>query len=124
VERDKEKTEIMKRIFKLNGGNGAQLCNVCRTIIHTGDKSDALLCPKHLKEYIYEYPTKHKEGFTDSELLKIIYDLHLGKGRFFDKLGVNTCMVIEEEIVLYHEDVLRTIRLIWERRDMYHYEWD
>lgn len=33
-------------IYKLNGGDGAMLCNKCRTIISTGPKTDVLYCEK------------------------------------------------------------------------------
>lgn len=34
----------MKPIHKWNNGNGAMICNNCRTIISTGPKTDELLC--------------------------------------------------------------------------------
>jgi len=36
----------MKPIHKFNNGNGAMICNNCRTIISTGPKTDELLCKK------------------------------------------------------------------------------
>jgi hypothetical protein len=36
----------MKPIHKFNNGNGAMICNNCRTIISTGPKTDDLLCEK------------------------------------------------------------------------------
>lgn len=33
-------------IFKFNNGNGAMLCNKCRTIISTGQKTEQLYCDK------------------------------------------------------------------------------
>jgi hypothetical protein len=36
----------MKPIHKFNNGNGAMICNNCRTIISTGPKTDDLLCKK------------------------------------------------------------------------------
>jgi len=77
-----------------------------------------------LEDYIYNYPTKHEEGFTTNEMLKLIYELHLGKDRFFDKLGVNTCMIIDGDWITYHCDVLLAARLCIENREMRWYEWD
>jgi len=34
----------MKPIHKFNNGNGAMICNNCRTIISTGPKTEELLC--------------------------------------------------------------------------------
>jgi hypothetical protein len=36
----------MKPIHKFNNGNGAMICNNCRTIISTGPKTDEILCKK------------------------------------------------------------------------------
>lgn len=36
----------MEPIYKFNNGNGAMLCNKCRTIISTGPKTEQLYCAK------------------------------------------------------------------------------
>jgi len=36
----------MKPIHKFNNGRGAMLCNICRTIISTGPKTEELYCEK------------------------------------------------------------------------------
>ena len=36
----------MEPIHKFNNGRGAMLCNLCRTIISTGPKTEELLCDK------------------------------------------------------------------------------
>lgn len=36
----------MKPIHKYNNGNGAMICNKCRTIISTGPKTKEVLCKK------------------------------------------------------------------------------
>jgi hypothetical protein len=36
----------MKVIYKFNNGNGATLCNECRTVITTGKKVEKLYCDK------------------------------------------------------------------------------
>ena len=40
----------MKPIHKYNNGNGAMLCNGCRTIISTGPKTEEVLCEKCKEE--------------------------------------------------------------------------
>jgi hypothetical protein len=42
----------MKPIHKFNNGNGAMLCNVCRTIISVGKPTNVLLCNKCHNERI------------------------------------------------------------------------
>lgn len=36
----------MEPIYKYNNGNGAMICNICRTIISTGPKTEELYCEK------------------------------------------------------------------------------
>lgn len=40
----------MKPIYKYNNGNGAMLCNGCRTIISIGPKTEEVLCEKCKEE--------------------------------------------------------------------------
>jgi len=40
----------MNPIYKFNNGNGATICNGCRTIISTGPRTEELLCEKCKKE--------------------------------------------------------------------------
>lgn len=52
----------MKPIHKFNNGNGAMLCNICRTIISIGRATNVLLCDRC-----------HDERFkTDEEFKAII----------------------------------------------------
>ena len=114
----------MKPIHKFNNGRGATLCNECSVIIHTGKPSNAMLCNKHLEEYIYSFPTKYKEGFTQSEVLKLVYDLRCGRDKYFDKLGIHTGMAIDGEDITYHDDVLLAVKCALENRSPTVYEWD
>ena len=47
--------EEITPIHKFNNGNGAMLCNKCKTIISTGPKTDVLYCQKCEKELIYNH---------------------------------------------------------------------
>ena len=79
----------------------------------------------NLEKLVYDYPTKNKEGFTDSEqleLLKKFPDIDMEK--YNKALGVVTCLVIDEETVIYHCDVLTALRCVTENRDMKSWEWD
>jgi len=40
----------MKVIYKFNNGNGATICNKCRTIIATGKKVERFYCDKCQKD--------------------------------------------------------------------------
>lgn len=51
-------------IYKFNNGNGAMLCNKCRTIISTGPKTDVLYCEKCENELIYKHNPSELETMT------------------------------------------------------------
>ena len=79
----------------------------------------------NLKRKVYNFPTKHKEGFISNEIKVLLkeYSSVIGD-RFFEALGVNTCRVIDGEIVTYHCDVLTALRCAIEDRDIRLSEWD
>jgi hypothetical protein len=77
-----------------------------------------------LEDFVYNYPTKHKQGFTGKEVLQFIEELKLDKDTFFDKLGVNTCMLVDGDVITYHRDILKGLLCVLENRDMYWYEFD
>lgn len=53
----------MKPIHKYNNGNGAMLCNGCRTIISTGPMTEEVLCEKcKQKKIIIEIMEKDEEA--------------------------------------------------------------
>ena len=118
---------VMKPIFKFNGGNGAQLCVKCRIIIHTGPPSKRVLCNKCLSDLVYNRKTKHKEGYTEKEINKLLSTIgrfNLNMKRFNDALTGITCMMFDDEIVTYHCDILTALRVAMEDRPMRAYEWD
>ena len=79
---------------------------------------------KDLEKLVYDWPTKHKEGFTDEEQLDIISHMGCDKDTYFDKLEVNTCMMIDGETITYHCDVLTALRCTLENRNQTIFEWD
>ena len=50
------------------------------------------------------------------------YDLD--KGNFYKKLGINTCMIIDNETITYHCDIKIALRCLIENRDKTFWEWD
>lgn len=53
----------MKPIHKYNNGNGAMICNKCRTIISIGPKTEEVLCEKcKQKKCIIEIMEKDEEA--------------------------------------------------------------
>lgn len=117
----------MKPIYKLNNGNGAMLCNKCRVIIHTGKPSKRVLCDKCLADMVYKWPTKHKQGFNrrdENRILATIGKENLNTERYIDALHGITSMVIDGDLIIYHDDILTALRVAMEDRRIRTHEWD
>jgi len=63
-------------------------------------------------------------GYTKQEVLDIIRPLKIHHKTFWKKFGVNTCTIIDNEIIYYECDVELAIKLCLENRDMTFLEWD
>jgi hypothetical protein len=79
---------------------------------------------KDVQKLIEEYPTKHKEGFIGSEIITIINKYGISSDAFFDALGVNTCMIIDGDMITYHCDIITALYCVLEDRDKHLWEWD
>lgn len=74
---------------------------------------------------VYEYDTKHTQGFIKSEieeLLKLYPEINMDK--FNNALGGNTCMRIDNEIITYHCDIYKAVLCGLENRNLSLSEWD
>jgi len=65
---------------------------------------------KELQDLVYNYKTKYKEGFTDLEIKRLLIQLKIDEESFNKSLGVNTCMIKDNQIITYHSDVFKTFR--------------
>jgi hypothetical protein len=80
---------------------------------------------KELEDLVYNYPTKHKEGFLaeeEKELLKQFPDIN--KDKYYGVLTGITCQMAPEGIVTYHCDILQALVCGLENRDQTEAEWD
>jgi hypothetical protein len=82
------------------------------------------LSSKNLTKYIDSYPTKYPEGFLSSETNSILTLHNIDADEFYKILGVNTCMVKDNQILNYHCDIELALRCIIEKRDKTSIEWD
>lgn len=82
------------------------------------------LTSENLTEFIDTYPTKHKHGFLGSETNEILEKFEIDKEKFYTAMGVNTCMIIEGQILNYHCDIELALRCVIENRDKTLDEWD
>jgi hypothetical protein len=82
------------------------------------------LTSENVESFIYDYPTKHMQGFLGSEIMTILEKHEIDKDKFFTALGVNTVMVIDGKFVTYHCDILKGLRCVIENREQTFEEWD
>jgi hypothetical protein len=70
--------------------------------------------------------SKHELGYTAEEVKAICKKYKVTEKQFNEKFGVNTCSLHPEtnEILYYDCDIIRTISMIKENRDMHPWEWD
>jgi len=80
---------------------------------------------KEIQDKIYSYKTKHKEGFLQTEIVKLLLDYpDINMDMFNDALMGNTCMVKDGKIVQYHCDIYKAIICGIENRGLTLNEWD
>lgn len=82
------------------------------------------LTSENVESFVYDYPTKHVQGFLRSEIMTILEKYEIDKIKFFDALGVNTCMIIEGNSITYHCDILKGLHCVIENRGQTFEEWD
>jgi len=79
---------------------------------------------QELEDKVYNYNTKYKAGFIKSEIEQLLEELNINEKRFYKALGVNTCMMLDGNIITYHEDVLKGVVCAIENREQNSLEWD
>ena len=76
------------------------------------------------RKVIEDYATKYEKGFTCDEQRDLCTKLDVDVDEYYEKLGINTCMVIDGDIITYHCDVEMAIGACLEKREQNPYEWD
>lgn len=80
---------------------------------------------KNIRKNVYEFKTKNKEGFVQSEINTILKDYpNINMKKFNNALEGITCMQINGEIVTYHCDIEKALLCGIENRDLHIWEWD
>ena len=79
-----------------------------------------------LNELVYDYPTKHKAGFIQTEIEDLLSKFeNLNMDKWDSAMMGNTCMMdANDGIISYHCDVLGALRCAIENRDLTLPEWD
>lgn len=82
------------------------------------------LTSENVESFVYDYPTKHVQGFLASEIMTILEKYGIDNDKFYDALGVNTCMMIGGQFITYHCDILKGLLCVIENREQTFEEWD
>ena len=66
------------------------------------------------------------DGMTGEEILAVLRKLKVNPGKFWKKLGINTCVVDKKtkKILHYHCDIETTLKCCIENREKFLGEWD
>ena len=80
---------------------------------------------ENIREKVYNFKTKNKEGFVQSEIDTLLKDYqNINIDKFNSALRGITCMMINDEIVIYHCDIDKALRCGVENRSLRSWEWD
>lgn len=82
---------------------------------------------KKLKELVFNFKTKHEEGFLPNEQKELLSRFpSVDENKYSEAIGVVTCMMDEEtkEFIIYHDDVFTGLLCALEDRDKTVWEWD
>ena len=82
------------------------------------------LTSENVESFIYDYPTKHVQGFLSKEIMEILEKYEIDNEKFFTALGVNTVMSIGGQFITYHCDILKGFLCVIENREQTFEEWD
>ena len=68
---------------------------------------------------------KFDDGMTGEEILAVLRELKIEHGKFWEKLGVNTCIVDKEtqKVLHYHCDIETALKCCLENREKSLEEW-
>ena len=55
---------------------------------------------------------KARFGLTDNEIKALLKERKINDKDFYKALGTNTCMIINGEVITYHTDIDRALRLL------------
>ena len=73
---------------------------------------------KHKRKSI-NFNTKNKEGFIQSEIDTLLKDYpHINMDKFNSALMGNTCMMVDNETVMYHCHIEKALRCSIEHRNL------
>lgn len=81
---------------------------------------------KSIRDIVYDFPTKYEQGFTAKDQRSLLdhYFPQYSQEELSEKIGVVTCIRIDDEFVIYHEDIINALYCLIENRELNQWEWD
>jgi len=80
---------------------------------------------ENIREKVYSFKTKNKEGFVQSEIDTLLKEYpNINMDKFNNALRGNTCMMVDNEIVMYHCDIEKALICGIKNRNLGIGEWD
>jgi len=99
-----------------------------KTQVHKTKKEKELVRGKtknikaeNIEDYIENFPTKYNIGFTSNEIEDVCKYLKIDRDSFNTALGINTCTMIDGEILTYHSDIINALHFIYNGKYIF---WD
>lgn len=78
-----------------------------------------------ISERVYAFKTKYEQGFTNREIAELLVSYpEINMDAYHEGIGIHTAMMIDDEIITYHSDVILGIRCGVENRKPTHWEFD
>lgn len=79
----------------------------------------------NIEERVYNFKTKYKQGFVQFEINDILkYYPNINMEKFNNALTGITCIMRDNQMVIYHCDIVTALKCGIENRDMTLLEWD
>ena len=76
-------------------------------------------------DLVYQYPTKHQLGFTNSEIEDILKNFPNINREYYEKaMTCLTCSMVDDEMVTYHSDVENALICGLKKTDLVGVKWD
>ena len=82
---------------------------------------------KNLKDLVYNFKTKNKQGFIDAEQRELLNRFPgINEKKYNEAIGVVTCeMDLElKQFIIYHDDIFTALLCVLEDREISRFEWD
>ena len=78
-----------------------------------------------IKDFINNYKTKYEFGFIEKEIQEVLkLYTNINEDKFYNALDNITCMILDDEIITYHCDIINALNCGIENRDININEFD